>query len=111
MAKRKVSGKSRNKSAAIRDYKSKNPKAKPREIAKELNRRGVKVSAQYVSTILSTARRQEGETRRRGRPSNVAINSRHLSVEDLILVKKLIAKTGSIKAAKRAVDVYAELIA
>ena len=92
-----------NKSQMIRDYKSQNPQSKPKEIAAYMKQHGHKVSPQYVSTILSTAKRKNGF-------ALADFSDVNLSAEDLILVKQLVAKTGSVNAAKKAVELYSQLI-
>ena len=61
--------KSANKSLEIRNYKAENPAASPKEIAEALA--GLKVSAQFVSTVLSNAKKKEGKAPgKRGRKPN-----------------------------------------
>lgn len=55
-----------NKSKEIRDYHAAHPTAAPAEIAAALKTNGVKVSGQFVSTVLSNARKGKG-TGKRGR--------------------------------------------
>ena len=49
-----------NKSVAIRDYRAANPEAPPKAIAEALAKMGISVSAQFVSTVLSNAKRKGG---------------------------------------------------
>ncbi len=106
MAKRKGRRPSDNKSEAIRKYKTEYPEAKPREIAAVLAKRGHKVSPQYVSTILSNERRKHGISN-----GGIAIlGSSQFSVDDMYLAKQLITKTGSVKAAKQAIDCFSKLL-
>jgi hypothetical protein len=103
MAKRK---KSRGeKSAAIRDYRSKNPNAKPKEIAENLNKTGMNITPQYVSTILSNDRRGRRPV---GRPRKVAAEG---AFDHLLAVKKLVTEVGSVKAAQDAISQYSKLMA
>ena len=95
-----------NKSKAIRDYKIANPDAKPREIADYLASQGYDVSPQYVSTILSNERRKTGLTD----GGMLLLGSSKFSVDDMYLAKQLVAKTGSVKAAKQAVDCFNKLL-
>ena len=39
-----------NKSQAIRDYMKSHPSAKPRDVVEAMSSKGIKVSAQFVST-------------------------------------------------------------
>ncbi len=93
-----------NKSQTIRDYKSNHPDAKPKQIATALKKEGLSVTPQYVSTILSTAKRKSSQ----GGIEN--FKNLNLSAEDLILVKQLVASTGSVQSAKKAVDLYEQLM-
>ncbi|GAA4461990.1 MULTISPECIES: hypothetical protein [Novipirellula] len=67
MAKKKSSGVNRAK--AIRDYYKAHPNAKPLQVSAELKKQGIEVTAQYVSTIRSNSKRQQGEVGKPGRPS------------------------------------------
>ena len=110
MAKTK-SEQSGNVSEAIRSCFDQNREAKPKAIAEILNKKGVEVTPQYVSVILSQYRKRLGVGRKgRGRPRLVrAANSGALQVADLKLVKELVTKTGSAERAREAIDVYIEL--
>jgi hypothetical protein len=63
-----------NKSQAIRDYRKAHPKHKPQQIAEELSKSGVKVSAQFVSTVLSNAKKKP--VRKPGRPKSTSPSGR-----------------------------------
>jgi len=65
MARKTKSG--TNKSATIRDYKAANPTASPKEIAEALSKSGMDVSAQFVRTVLSNAKKKGGKVGKRGR--------------------------------------------
>ena len=94
MAKKKAGGV--NKSQSIRDYHKAHPRHKPKQIAAELGNKGVKVSAQFVSTILSTSKRKKsigkpgrpkGSVSRRGRPRKSSTSSnREVSFDALLTV-------------------------
>lgn len=108
MARKAKSGS--NKSAAIRDYKAANPSASPKEVAEALEKSGLSVSAQFVSTVLSNAKKKGGKVgkpgRTPGRPVAVPVGD----LQHLILVKKLVDKMGGIEKGKAAVDVLARLL-
>ncbi len=89
-----------NKSRAIREYRDSHPEAKPTEIADHFIAKGYDISSQYVSTILSNAKRKEGF----GDFGNM-----NLSAEDLMLVKQLVARLGGANTVKKAVDLYSQL--
>ena len=55
--------KSTNKSKLIRDFVAKNPDLKPAGVAAALSKKGTKISAQYVSVILSNDRRKNGSSK------------------------------------------------
>lgn len=57
----------KNKSAVIRAYKEANPTAAPKEIAEALTKQGLDVAAQFVSTVLSNAKKKGGVVGKRGR--------------------------------------------
>ncbi len=106
-AKKKV-----NKSQEIIKYHHLHPDAKPREIVSALNRRGMNITAQYVSTILFNYRKKLHEKNGsasggRGRSSNI----KGVSAKEIILAKQLVQQSGSIGAARRALDLYSDIIA
>jgi hypothetical protein len=100
------SKKGASKSAAIRDYKSAHPDAKPKEIAENLNQAGFKITPQYVSTILSNARGKSGQRRRRR--GGIGATS---SIAPLLAAKKLVVELGGVEAAQKALAEYGKLMA
>ena len=97
-----------NRSEVIRDFKEGNPNAKPKRIAEHLkDKYGIEVSAQYVSSILSNAKRKGGKIGKRGRPRKP---SETIGSNELFLVKQLIEQVGSIDAARQAIQTYDELM-
>jgi hypothetical protein len=108
MARKAKSGS--NKSAAIRDYKAANPTAAPKEIAESLSKTGLSVSVQFVSTVLSNAKKKGGKVgkpgRKPGRPVAVPMDN----LQQLIQVKKFVDQMGGIDAAKSAVNVLAQIL-
>jgi hypothetical protein len=99
--------KSMNKSAAIRDYKAANPKAGPKEIVEALGKSGIVVSAQFVSTVLSTAKKKGGKVGKRGRkPRAVPVDN----IQQLIQVKKFVDQMGGMERAKSAVEALAQIL-
>lgn len=113
-----------NKSEVIREYKSKNPGMGPKAIAEKLKAdHGEEVSAQFVSTVLSMAKKRDdkGEVRRgRGRPpgsgkaataaKSTTKASGGLSVDVLIKAKKLANELGGVEEARAALDALARII-
>ena len=108
MARKSKSGS--NKSAAIREYKAANPSAGPKDIADDLEKSGVSVTAQFVSTVLSNAKRKGGKIGKRGRKPGGAVAPPVGDLQQLIHVKKFVDKLGGIEKAKAAVDVLARLM-
>ncbi|MBX3417153.1 MAG: hypothetical protein KF851_06080 [Pirellulaceae bacterium] len=129
MAKKK-SAEDLNVSQEIRSEYDKDSTQKPKVIADALSKRGVNVSAGYVSVILSKYRKQLGikPKRRRRKGSAAASVSSDVVVAkrgrpaanktsvsggdlyaDLRLVKELVAKTGSVERAREAINCFVEL--
>ena len=110
MAKKSKGG--QNKSQLIREYKAANPAAAPKEVAEALTKTGLPVSAQFVSTVLSNAKKKGGKVGKRGRkpgptPAAAAPSS---NIEHLIRAKKLVDQLGGVDAARAAVNALAQLI-
>lgn len=99
-----------NKSAAIRDYKAANPSSSPAEIVEGLAKSGVSVSAQFVSTVLSNAKKKGGKVGKRGRKPGHSVALPVGDLQQLIQVKKFVDQLGGIEKAKAAVDVLARLL-
>ena len=100
-----------NKSLAIRDYKAANPTASPKEIAGALAKTGVAVTPQFVSTVLSNARKKGGKVGKRGRkPGRPAAAELGGNVEQLIKAKKLVDQLGGVEAARAAVNALAKIL-
>lgn len=110
------SGKKVNKSQAILKFYKSNPNAKPRHIVEALTRRGVDVNAQYVSTILfnyrrGTEGRSEMEGAAEGETKKVALAANGVSAREIMLAKMLVKQSGSVGAAKKALELYSDIIA
>lgn len=107
MAKKSTSG---TKSAAIRNYKTNNPTAKPKAIAEALSKPGNEVSAAFVSTVLSNERRGKkrkgGKGGRGGRKAGGAMGG----LESLVQAKKLADQVGGVDKAKAALDALAKIL-
>jgi len=111
MAKKAAAGP--NKSAAIREYKSKHAAAGPKEIAAALADGGVKVSAGFVSTVLSNDKRRKGKGRKKsgrrmGRPPKSSRGGDALS--KLVLAKKMSDKFGGVEQARAALNALAQIL-
>lgn len=97
-----------NKSSAIRDYKAANPAATPKEIAEALGKNGIGVSAQFVSTVLSNAKKKGGKIGKRG-PKPGGRKAASGNLEQLITAKKMVEQLGGIDNARAALNVLAQL--
>src|SRR5262245_46405859 len=107
MAKKSTSG---TKSAAIRNYKSANPTAKPKEIAEALSKSGSKVTPAFVSTVLSNERRR-GKKHKGGRPGRKPGRAAGAgSFDSLVQAKKLADQMGGVAKAKAALDALARIL-
>ena len=109
MAKKSKAG--QNKSQLIREYKAANPAAAPKEVAEALTKTGLSVSAQFVSTVLSNAKKKGGKVGKRGRkPGRPAAADNSGDLQHLIQAKKLVDQLGSVDAARAAVNALAQLL-
>lgn len=111
---------SANKSQAIRDFLTANPKAKPRQVVAALKEQGHDITAAYVSTIKSLDKKKNGKVGRRGRPAGstkaaaaaaaqpVAAGNDNF-LQSLLTAKKLAEQLGGIAQAKAAIDALAKL--
>jgi hypothetical protein len=112
MAKKSKGG--QNKSQLIREYKAANPAAAPKEVAEALTKTGLSVSAQFVSTVLSNAKKKGGKVGKRGRKPGLktaaASGAPSSNIEQLIKAKKLVDQLGGVDAARTAINALAQLL-
>ena len=125
MAKKKAP--SVNKSKTIRDHSAANPTHKPKQIAEELAKKGIQVSPQFVSTILSTSKkktktRKAGRPKgsksgpaartptRRGRPAKNPAEKSDVSLASLIKVKEVVREMGGVEKVRAALDALESLL-
>lgn len=105
--------KSANKSQLIRDYKEANASASPKEIAEALSKAGASVSAQFVSTVLSNAKKKSGKAPgKRGRKlGSVAAGGSQFALAMPIFkaAGELLKAAGDKATAKEALDMVAAL--
>jgi hypothetical protein len=96
-----------NISELIREYKSSHKRARPKEIAAALTEQGTPTSPQYVSTILSNARRRRGKGRRKaargGAPKRDVYGN-------LVQAKKFIDEIGGMDKARAALDALTRIL-
>jgi hypothetical protein len=110
MAKKAAAGP--NKSKAIRDYKSSHSGAGPKDIAAALAEQGVKVTAGFVSTVLSNAKRRGKKGRRKGgRPAGTGAKpGRKDALSQLVLAKKMSDQFGGLEKARAALNALAQIL-
>ncbi len=97
-----------NISQIIRDYKSTHKRSRPKEIAAALNEQGTKVSPQYVSTILSNARKRRG--RKGSRKAAAAAPAKKDAYGKLVQAKKFVDQIGSLDKAREVLDALARIM-
>lgn len=104
-----------NKTAAIKDYLSSNPDAGPKDVAAALTDKGLKVTAQYVSTIkskLGLGGATGGTKKRRGRPPAAATGKKApgaVAYDSLVAARNFVRSVGGVDRARGALEAYAEL--
>jgi len=102
-----------NKSQAIRDYLSTNPKATGNEITAALAKKGIKVSPGLASNVKYTS----GPNRKKTAGKKTVVKRRRpgkrsaadLSLSDLLATKSLVDQLGGIGEARRALDTLEKL--
>ena len=99
MARASSKGERGSKSKAIRDALKANPSAKTSEIAEMLNKRGISVTAQYVSNMRT--RMNKYGMGRRGRAV--------MTVDDLERIKSIAEESGGMKALYDGINSLEEL--
>lgn len=113
-------GRASNKSEAIRRYLQQHPGARTKDVVEALNAGGYSVTSTHVSNVkASLAKRNRGSSpapagARRGRPprgihagdAGHAVRDGHtgLTLDKLMLAKKLTSMLGGIPAARQAID-------
>jgi len=102
---KKARAKGINKSQAIRDALSENPKAGSKEIVARLAEKGIKVSGTLVYYIKSKARKVKRQQKRLAAASVIRNGS---AVEVVLRVKTLAQEVGGMKQLKQLVDLLAE---
>lgn len=107
MARKKNNG--ANRSQLIRDYKTAHSDSGPKAIAEAMaTEHGIKVSPQYVSTVLSNAKKKGGEIGRPGRRAGSSGSS--LDHTKLIKAKELVTLMGSPAEARAAITLLDRLL-
>ncbi|MEM6363812.1 MAG: hypothetical protein AAF745_05255 [Planctomycetota bacterium] len=115
-----------NKSKAIREYHAANPHVKPMEMAAALKKQGVDVKPGFISTVISTDKRNSKKTgARRGPgsrktaakttsvkpgPKPASKASGEVSLDSLLQVKKIVEEMGSVQDAQVALTALEKLM-
>lgn len=99
-----------NKSAAIRNYKESHASAGPKEITEALAKDGIKVSAAFVSTVLSNDRRKGRKGRKKVAMRRSVGNRSGGAFANLIQAKKLADQLGGVDKARAALDALAKIL-
>jgi hypothetical protein len=116
-----------NKSATIREYKKSHPSHKPAKISAALTADGLPVSAQFVSTVLSTAKKKKmmKQPRKPGRPQGrksttqsksdtkravrPATSNDQNAYAALLQLKQIVTELGGIEQTRQALSALEQL--
>ena len=88
--------KSQNKTQAIKQYMEEHPDAGPKKVAEALSKAGIKVSAQYVSTIKSNHKRRQ--------PSLGKLEDCDIPLSSILAAKRLVEQVGGVDEARAALE-------
>ncbi len=100
-----------NRSQLIRDYKKADAEIGPKAISEVmLADHGIKVSPQYVSTVLATAKKRSGKVGPGRRPGRAAGRAGSLDHKKLVKAKELMALMGGAAEAKAAIALIERLL-
>jgi hypothetical protein len=98
--------KSTNKSQMVRDYLKANPAASNKEVSDALAQEGLKVSPQHVATIKANSKMRKKTVKTAVRKVG---SDRGISIPDIRAAFALLKVTGSLTAAKAALDAAEEI--
>ena len=102
MAKKRV-----NKTQAIKDALTQNPKASPKEISAMLSGRGLRISAIYVSNIKTKLRaKKKKQTRKKATQSTT---KDQVSISGLVKAKRMADEMGGVEKAKEMLETLTKL--
>lgn len=95
-----------NKTQVVTDALAKDPDASPKELAAKLTKRGIKMSAGYVSTIKSSLKKKGGVkgAKRRSRQSDDSV-----SLAALVEAKGMVERLGGIETARAVLNALSKL--
>jgi hypothetical protein len=97
MAKRKV-----NKTQAVKEYLKAHPKAKNQEVAEELMKAGIKITAGYVSTIKTKMKKTRRAVKK-------VVAKTGVGIPEVKAALALLKVTGSLGAAQQALAAAQEI--
>jgi hypothetical protein len=97
-----------NVSQVVRDYKSQHKRAKPKEISEALAEQGTTVSPQYVSTILTNARKKRGGKGRKAAAG--AAPAKKDAYGRLVQAKRFVDQIGGYEKAREALDALGRIL-
>ena len=98
-----------NKTEEIRNILENDPKAKPTEIATILAKRGIKVTAGYVSTIKTALKKKKGSSKKARKSATAKSSGDHVSLQQLLEAKKFADKIGSVDEAGKLLQALGKL--
>ncbi|MBI3843230.1 MAG: hypothetical protein HY292_01200 [Planctomycetes bacterium] len=101
-----------NKSDAVRQYLAANPAASPVTVQQALKARGIIISVSLASAIkYSKGGKKSAKAAGRpvGRPRAAATSNGQLRAEDLLAAKAFVDRVGGADAARKALDLLAQL--
>ena len=107
---KKASAEKVNKTAEVKKLLAKNPDASPKAVSAELNKRGIKMTPAYVSTIKTNLRKQPGRKSLNGRKSTAKGGADMVSASSLKELKKLVDDIGGIPETREMLNTLDELM-
>lgn len=110
----KKTGERVNQSQAIRDYKREHKRLKPKQIAEALTAQGIPVTPQYVSMVLSNAKRKKGKRKSAARANGIhealQMPNNAFIIEELRMARLFVEKAGGVSQAQKVLAAYKQLI-
>lgn len=97
-----------NKSQAIRDYKASHPDAQPKDIAAALEPKVGKITAQFVSTVLSNAKKGSAP-KKNGKAKAKAVQSNGTLPEHIDATLRFIVTVGGVGRAEELIQALRSL--
>jgi arginine repressor len=108
-----------NKTQAIVEFCKQNPTAKPKDIAEALEKQGIKVKPQYISSIrtkfgLTKRARRKGRAAaaagaQEAKTAKATPRKAAVAYESLVEASKFVKSVGDVETARQALDAFAKL--